>query len=79
MATYIKNANALCPNCQTVVQFPSSNVLDVRDYQGKEEALKITAVRCPNCQRMVVTIEEGKYIKIDTSRYRFEPQNRVVP
>lgn len=79
MATFSANAFAKCPHCQTTVKFPGASVEDVKSYHGQEE-MRITAARCPQCQKVAVTIEIGQFKVTDAtaSRKKFEPESEYV-
>src|SRR3990172_6509736 len=79
MAKFASNSKAECPHCRTVVQFPQTNdIEDVHAYQGATEELHITAVRCPSCHRVTVTIESGKFHSVGSGHYKFEPSDEHV-
>jgi hypothetical protein len=79
MTKFASNTNATCPHCHIVVQFPYTNsVMDIRSYNHTTEEMKITGVCCPNCLRLVVTIESGTYTKESTNHYKFEADSEHV-
>ena len=80
MAKYKSHSKAECPHCRTVVQFPSTNnVEDVIDFQDSAEEMRITAVRCPSCHRLTVTVELGKFPnKTGSKAHEFEASTEHI-
>jgi len=58
---YSPGARNRCPHCLTVVKFEGARV-SVTDnpvllIDGSEESLRFTAVNCPQCGRLILTVE----------------------
>jgi hypothetical protein len=79
MAKLTSNSKAECPHCHTVVQFPhTNNIEDVHAPQDATEEIRITAVRCPSCHRVTITIESGKFHGVGGGRFDLEPSDEHV-
>ena len=78
MAKYASNTNAECPHCHVVVQFPRTNYIqDIHAFNEASEEMRITAVCCPNCRRLVVTVEPGTFTR-EEGGYLIEPNSEHV-
>ena len=79
MPKFASNQNAECPHCRTVVQFPYSKTIeDVFAPMKDAEEMRVTIVRCPNCQRLVATIEIGEFERFGSGGVRFRSNSEYV-
>lgn len=59
MPKYAPNQRVKCLHCQTVVMFiPTEGKAYWMGASGKNEELRITICQCPNCGRIIATIEK---------------------
>jgi hypothetical protein len=56
----------------------TNNVEDVHGYPDTLDEMRITAVRCPSCNRVTVTIESGKFHSKGSGHYVFESNSEHV-
>ena len=78
MAKYASNTNAECPHCHVVVRFLYTEVKQIRASDEASEEMQITAVRCPNCRRLVVTVESGTFTEDEGGYYISGPNSEHV-
>jgi len=62
MANYKLNERGKCPHCQTVVKFePPKSKSPYERVDAVKEKLNIWKVQCPECLKLIVTIEKLEY------------------
>jgi len=78
MTTYVPGSRGRCPHCLTTVKFLKGKQ-EALNYMHADERLWMTIALCPECGRLIVTLETGEYLPGPGKEFAAEKEFVVWP